>query len=84
MKRAKNNWQKDNSARFVCCLTLFWPDGKSYMSKGIVNGKISLTLCVYVPHDYTSTYILNSSRRTTLSSVRKHNFNCNAYFKRVN
>ena len=36
----KNNW-KSNNARFICCLTLLWPDGKIYVSKGIVNGKIS-------------------------------------------
>ncbi len=36
----KNNWKSDK-ARFVCCLTLLWPDGKIYVSKGIVNGKIS-------------------------------------------
>ena len=36
----KNNW-KSEKARFVCCLTLLWPDGKIYVSKGIVNGKIS-------------------------------------------
>ena len=36
----KNNWES-NKARFVCCLTLLWPDGKIYVSKGIVNGKIS-------------------------------------------
>ena len=31
----------DNKARFVCCLTLFWPNGKNFSSQGIVNGKIS-------------------------------------------
>ena len=36
----KNNWES-NKARFVCCLTLLWPDGKICVSKGIVNGKIS-------------------------------------------
>ena len=41
MKKIKKNWKKNNLARFVCCLTLFWPDGKSYSSKGVINGKIS-------------------------------------------
>ena len=41
MKKIKKNWKKNNLARFVCCLTLFWPDGKSYSSKGVKNGKIS-------------------------------------------
>ena len=41
MSKIKKNWLNDNSARFICCLTLFWPDGKSFSSKGIIEGKIS-------------------------------------------
>ena len=41
MSKIKKNWENDNVARFVCCLVLFWPNGKNYISKGIVNGKIS-------------------------------------------
>jgi len=42
MSNIKIDWKNHSTARFVCCLTLFWPEGKSYSSKGIVNGKISL------------------------------------------
>ena len=35
------DWSNHNKAKFICCMTLFWPDGKSYSSKGIVKGKIS-------------------------------------------
>jgi len=41
MNKIKRNWKNDNAARFICCLTLFWPNEKSYLSKGVVNGKIS-------------------------------------------
>ena len=41
MSEIKKDWQNENVARFVCCMTLFWPDGKNYSSKGIVKGKIS-------------------------------------------
>jgi len=41
MNKIKKNWENDNNARFICCLTLFWPEGKSYFVKGIVKGKIS-------------------------------------------
>ena len=41
MNKAKKNWKNANAARFVCCLTLFWPDGKSYFGKGVIRGKIS-------------------------------------------
>ena len=41
MEQIKKDWKYSNTARFVCCLTLFWPDGKIYSSKGVVEGKIS-------------------------------------------
>ena len=40
MNKAKKNLKNANAARFVCCLTLFWPDGKSYLGKGVIRGKI--------------------------------------------
>tara|TARA_B110000196_G_C20856165_1_gene525175 strand:- start:22 stop:618 length:597 start_codon:yes stop_codon:yes gene_type:complete len=41
MNNLKKDWIYHNKARFVCCLTLFWPGGKNYSSTGIINGKIS-------------------------------------------
>ena len=41
MTQIKKNWKNNNSAKFICCLTLFWPNGRSYIVRGIVNGKIS-------------------------------------------
>ena len=41
MSKIKKDWKNGNAARFVCCMTLFWPDGINYSSKGIVKGKIS-------------------------------------------
>ena len=41
MNDIKKDWKNDNVAKFICCLTLFWPGGKSYSSKGIIKGKIS-------------------------------------------
>ena len=41
MSNIKKDWKNDNSARFVCCMTLFWPDGKNYSAKAIINGKIA-------------------------------------------
>ena len=43
MNNVKKDWKNDSVARFICCMTLFWPDGKNYSSKGIVKGKISTT-----------------------------------------
>ena len=41
MDNIKKDWKNDNVAKFICCMTLFWPNGKNYLSKGIIKGKIS-------------------------------------------
>ena len=41
MSKIKKDWKNESIARFVCCLSLFWPGGKSFSSKGTVKGKIS-------------------------------------------
>ena len=65
MKKIKKDWKNDNLARFVCCLTLFWPDGKSYSAKGIIKGKISLKKRgtkgfgydpIFIPNGYNQTF----------------------------
>ena len=42
MSNIKKDWTNDNTARFICCMTLLWPDGKYYSSKGVIRGKISI------------------------------------------
>jgi len=65
MKKIKKNWEKSNSAKFVCCMTLFWPNGKSYSAKGIVKGKISTKKKgkngfgydpIFIPYGYKKTF----------------------------
>jgi XTP/dITP diphosphohydrolase len=41
MDKINKNWKNKNTARFVCCLSLYWPNGKNYLGKGITEGKIS-------------------------------------------
>ena len=41
MSKIKKDWKRKNAAKFICCLTLFWPDGLNYSSTGVVKGKIS-------------------------------------------
>ena len=43
MNKKKKNWANANNARFVCCITLYWPGGKNFSSQGTINGKISQT-----------------------------------------
>ena len=65
MNATKKNWEKYNKAEFVCCLTLFWPNGKTYTSKGIVKGKISTKKKgkngfgydpIFIPNGYDKTF----------------------------
>ena len=41
MNIKKKKWENYNKARFVCCMTIFWPEGKNYSSMGTIKGKIS-------------------------------------------
>ena len=65
MEQIKKDWKYSNTARFVCCLTLFWPDGKIYSSKGVVEGKISTKKKgkngfgydpIFIPNGYNKTF----------------------------
>ena len=41
MNKINKDWRNNNDARFVSCLTLFWPSGKSFSQEGSIEGKIS-------------------------------------------
>ena len=65
MRNIKKDWKNNNLARFVCCLTLFWPNGKSYFTKGVIKGKISVTKRgkhgfgydpIFIPDGYNQTF----------------------------
>ena len=65
MKKKRKNWVNVSNARFVCCLTLFWPNGKNFSSQGVVNGKISPQKKgtngfgydpIFVPNGYKKTF----------------------------
>ena len=65
MSKIRKNWKNKNVARFVCCLTLFWPDGNNCSGKGIVEGKISTKKKgnkgfgydpIFIPDGYNETF----------------------------
>ena len=65
MNNIKKDWKNDNAAKFICCMTLFWPNGKSHSSKGIKKGKISTTKKgqngfgydpIFIPDGYNQTF----------------------------
>ena len=41
MSRVRKNWENKNIARFVCCMTLYWPNGKNFSRVGYIKGKIA-------------------------------------------
>ena len=41
MSKAKKNRPDSNSARFICCLTIAWPNNTSFSAHGVIKGNIS-------------------------------------------
>ena len=42
LNKKDSNWKKKKiRARFICVMTIYWPDGKSISKSGIINGFIS-------------------------------------------
>ena len=64
MKKKKDDWLNDNDARFICCLTIFWPNGKNYTSKGIVEGKITNKIKGNKGFGYDPIFIPNGYKKT--------------------
>jgi len=81
MENIKKDWINNNLARFVCCMTLFWPNGKSYFSKGVVEGKISAVKRgkrgfgydpIFIPLGYNQTF---GEMKPKLKMSIDHRFN---------
>jgi len=81
MNKVKKNWQTENNARFVCCMTLYWPNGKSVSSIGTINGQISNKKKgingfgydpIFIPNGYKETFgEMNSKLKMSID----HRFN---------
>ena len=65
MNSIKEDWTKENIARFICSMTLYWPDGKNFSTQGIVKGKISTVKKgkngfgydpIFIPDGYNQTF----------------------------
>ena len=76
----KKDWKKYNTAKFVCCMTLFWPDGNSYSSIGKIKGKISIVKKgkngfgydpIFIPDGYDQTF---GEMKTKLKMSIDHRF----------
>ena len=65
MSQVKKNWQSESNARFICCMTLYWPNGKNFFTEGSIKGKISNTKKgkngfgydpIFIPDGYNQTF----------------------------
>ena len=65
LSKIKKNKKKNSTAKFICCLTIFWPNGKSYIACGTVKGKISFEKKgkngfgydpIFIPNGYKKTF----------------------------
>ena len=65
LEKKKVKWKNEIKCRFICALTIYWPDGRFYQSQGIVEGKISKIPKgkngfgydpIFIPKDYKMTF----------------------------
>ena len=65
LNKKKVNWNKKIKCRFVCALTIYWPNKKYYQSQGIVRGIISTKPKgkngfgydpIFIPNGYKNTF----------------------------
>ena len=85
MDSVKKNWKNENKARFICNMTLYWPDGKTFSSEGHIEGKISAIKKgengfgydpIFIPNGYNKTF---AEMEPKLKMSIDHRFN--AFFK---
>ena len=88
MNKIKKNRKKNNSAKFICCLTIFWPNGKSYSACGSMKGKISSVKRgkngfgydpIFIPDGYRETF---GEMRPKLKMSIDHRFKAYKKIKR--
>ncbi len=88
INNVKGKLKNNIKAKFVCCMTLYWPDGKNYSSRGTVEGKISTRKKgkngfgydpIFVPTGYNKTF---GEMEQKLKMSMDHRFN--AYLKLKN
>ena len=65
MNSKTKNWEKKNKARFICSMTIFFPNGESFFGEGLVNGCISKVKKgkkgfgydpIFIPQGYKKTF----------------------------
>jgi XTP/dITP diphosphohydrolase len=90
MKKVKKSWKEYNSARFICSLSLFWPNKKNYTTRGTVEGKISPIKKgnngfgydpIFIPNGYSQTFgEMNHKLKISIDHRYKAYLNIKNYF----
>ena len=83
MNNVKKDWKNDNSAKFICCITLCWPNGKSYTSKGTLKGKISTKKKGQNGFGYDPIFIQNGYNQTFAEMESKLKMSIDHRFKEL-
>ena len=65
MEKVRKDWKAFNSAKFICCMTLYIPNGTHHSATGEIKGKISLEKKgnngfgydpIFIPNGYSYTF----------------------------
>ena len=81
MNNIKKNCKNENKARFICNMTLYWPDGQNFSSEGYIEGKISDVKKgkngfgydpIFIPNGYEKTF---GEMESKLKMSIDHRFN---------
>ena len=81
MSNITKDWKNENKARFICNMTLFWPNGRNFSSEGYIEGKISDIKKGKNGFGYDPIFIPNGYKKTFAEMVPKlkmsidHRFN---------
>lgn len=64
IKKIDKKWENKDKAKFICCLTIFWPGGKIYSGTGIIKGRISKSKKGKKGFGYDPIFIPNGFKQT--------------------
>ena len=64
IKKIDKKWENKDKAKFICCLTIFWPGGKIYSGTGIIKGRISKSKKGKKGFGYDPIFIPNGFKKT--------------------
>ena len=74
LNKKKVNWNKKIKCRFVCALTIYWPNKKYYQSQGIVKGIVATKPKGKNGFGYDPIFIPNGHKRTFAEMSKSYKY----------